>query len=271
MKRAALLIFLVASLMTSCSPAGKASPASAQDPAAQTLTIFAAASLTDAFTEIAQDFEASHPGIKMALNFAGSQTLSAQLIQGAVADVFASANHLEMDKVIASGLISKNALRDFLTNRLIVILPVENPAAIQSLQDLARPGLKIVLADATVPAGKYARQALQAMTNDPVYGLDFENKVMTNVVSNEIDVKQVVAKVELGEADAGIVYISDSIAAPDLKTIPIPEKVNIIATYPVAPLIHAHQPGLAAQFITYLLSPDGQAVLEKWGFSRITS
>ena len=111
------------------------------------------------------------------------------------------------------------------------------------MQDLAKPGLKVVLADAAVPAGKYARQILDNMSKDPTYGTDFGAKVLANVVSNETDVKQVVAKVQLGEADAGIVYVSDAIAAPDLKTIEIPANLNVVAKYPIAPLLKSANPG----------------------------
>jgi len=238
-------------------------------PEPRTLTVFGAASLKDAFTEIGKNFEAAHPGVSVAFNFAGSQTLSTQLTQGAGADVFASANHTEMDKIVAANLTPKDAPKDFLTNKLLVILPKDNPANVQNLQDLARPGLKLVLADATVPAGKYARQILDNMSKDTSFGSDFSTKVLANVVSNETDVKQVVAKVQLGEADAGIAYISDAVAAPELRTIDIPDNFNVIAKYPIAALSNTLQPELAADFITYVLSPEGQAVLKKWGFTPV--
>ena len=134
---------------------------------------------------------------------------------------------------------------------------------------MAGSGLKLVLADKTVPAGKYALQILDNMAGDASYGTDFKTRVLANVVSYETDVKQVVAKVQLGEADAGIVYISDSVAAPELKTIEIPANLNVIAKYPIAALANARQPQLAAAFIAYVLSPDGQATLKKWGFTPI--
>jgi len=239
-------------------------------PEPRTLTVFAAASLTEAFTEMGHDFEASNPGATVALNFAGSQTLSTQLSQGAVADVFASANHIEMDKMVSGGLVQQDAPKDFLTNKLVVLLPKDNPANVQTLQDLGRAGLKLVLADATVPAGKYARQILDNMSKDASFGADFKTKVLANVVSNETDVKQVVAKVQLGEADAGIVYVSDAVAAPELKTIEIPANFNVIAKYPIATLTKTPQPELASEFIAYVLSADGQAILKKWGFTPIT-
>jgi len=239
-------------------------------PQPRTLTVFAAASLTGAFTDIGHNFESTHPGVRVIFNFAGSQTLSTQITQGAAADVFASANQLEMDKVVAASLAAQGAPRDFVTNRLVIILPTTNPAKVQSLQDLARPGLKLVLADATVPAGKYARQFLERASQNARYGPEYSAQVLANIVSDETDVKQVVAKVQLGEADAGIVYVSDASAAPELKTIEIPEDLNVSATYPIVALTQAAQVDLAAEFVAEVLSPDGQSILKKWGFIPIT-
>jgi molybdate transport system substrate-binding protein len=219
MKRIPILALLIAALLAACSqvatlttdlstaPPKTVPPTETPVPptatpfpstttvALRTLTVFAAASLTDAFTEIGHNFETAHHGIRVAFNFAGSQTLSTQLTQGASADIFASANHSEMDKVVAANLVQKDAPKDFLTNQLIVILPVKNPANVQTLQDLARSGLKLVLADKTVPAGKYALQILDNMVKDASFGADFKTRVLANVVSNETDVKQLVAKV----------------------------------------------------------------------------
>jgi molybdate transport system substrate-binding protein len=155
----------------------------------------------------------------------------------------------------------------FLTNKLVVILPANNPAALAKLEDLAKPGIKLVLAAEAVPVGKYALQALDLM--DASFENGFKDKVLKNVVSNEDNVKQVVAKVQLGEADAGIVYISDSIAAPELKSIEIPTDLNVVAKYPIAPLAKSKNADLAAKFTEYVLSADGQAVLQKWGFAPI--
>ena len=286
MKRFILFVLIGTALLTACGTAARPSPAPATatpvlipslppptptpKPEPRNLTVFAAASLTEAFKEIGANFEAANPGVSVTFSFAGSQTLSTQLTQGAAADVFASANKTEMDKLVSANLVAADAPRNFLTNQLIVILPANNPANVQSLQDLARPGLKLVLADKTVPAGKYALQLLDNMVKDPSFGADFKTRVLANVVSNENDVKQVVAKVQLGEADAGIVYVSDSVADPGLKTIQIPANLNVIARYPIAALANARQPQLAAAFIAYVLSPDGQATLKKWGFTPIT-
>ncbi len=282
-KQIALVLMLLVNLLIGCSlhrpganvGADATSPnlsaSDAPQPTAinrqRTLTVFAAASLTGAFQEIGSNFEAANMGVKVDFNFAGSQILSTQIEQGALADVFASADQKNMDLLIAHNLVLAGSVKEFTTNSLIVILPPGNPAKITSLSDLARSGIKLILADASVPAGNYARQMLGKMSQDSSYGSDFSARVLANVVSNETDVKQVVAKVELGEADAGIVYVSDAVAAAGLDTLYIPPAFNISALYPIAPLMQAPEPDLAARFITYVTSPAGQAILAKWGFS----
>ena len=240
-----------------------ASPTAA--PEARTLTVFAAASLTDAFTEIGKNFEAANPGVTATFNFAGSQALRTQIEEGAPADVFASASGKEMDTLVTGKFVADGTSQVFLNNKLVVILPADDPAGLEKLEDLANPGIKLVLAAEEVPVGNYARQALDLMNGS--FGADFKDKVLANVISNEDNVKQVVAKVQLGEADAGIVYTSDAVAAPDLKTIEIPVELNVIAKYPIAPLAASTDPELAQAFVDYVLSPEGQAILQKWGFA----
>lgn len=278
MKRLLLLSLLLASLLIGCAPATTPAPAevpateppatempATSAPEARTLNVFAAASLTDAFTEIGKNFEAANPGVSVTFNFAGSQTLRTQIEEGAPADVFASANTKEMDTLVTGAQVDANTPQIFLKNKLVVILPVDNPAGIETLEDLAASGVKLVLAAEEVPVGNYARQSFDLM-NGP-FGTDFKDKVLANVVSNEDNVKQVVTKVQLGEADAGVVYTSDAVAAPELQTIEIPDDLNIIATYPVAPLVNSANADLATAFVEYILSADGQTVLEKWGFA----
>jgi len=234
------------------------------------LTVFAAASLTDAFQEIGKQFEIDHPGVRVAFDFAGSQTLRTQIEQGASVDVFASADQTNMETLVNDQLIIPDTPRNFITNRLLIILPPSNPAGLQSPADLARPGIKLILGDQTVPVGKYARLVLDKMVQDPQYGADFKAKVLANVVSNETDVKQVVVKVELGEGDAGIVYLSDAVAAPGLKTIQLPAKDNVTAVYPIAVLKNAPNPNLAELFVNAVLSAQDQTILNKWGFTPVT-
>ncbi len=262
-----LIIGLLAAACTSAATSAPTTSGSTQAPAAeQKVTVFAAASLTDAFNEIADKFKQQNPGVTFDFNYAGSQQLRTQLEQGAVADVFASANTTEMNNAIKSDLVVSGIQKTFVHNRLAVIVPKDNPGGVNELKDLAKPGLKIVLAAPSVPVGGYALTALNKMNAD--FGATFSQTVLSNVVSQEDNVKQVVAKVQLGEADAGIVYSSDVTpdAAAKVTKIDIPDKYNVLATYPIAVLKAAPQADLAAKFVDYVLSADGQAILAKWGF-----
>ncbi len=232
------------------------------------ITIFAAASLTDAFGEIANRFEALHPATEVVFNFAGSPTLCLQLELGARADVFASADQAQMERAQASGSVRADDAV-FARNRLVVIVPAANPAAIGALADLQRDGLKLVIADEAVPAGAYTRQLLAALAADPAFGAGFTDAVLANVVSLESNVKQVVAKVELGEADAGVVYSSDvtPAVAPRLTWIEVPTALNVRAEYAVALTREAANAAVARAFVDFLLSPPAQAVMRQHGFS----
>ncbi|HTT66868.1 MAG TPA: molybdate ABC transporter substrate-binding protein [Gemmatimonadales bacterium] len=230
----------------------------------RTLTVFAAASLTRAFSDLGDSLERRTPGLEVRFNFAGSQQLALQIEQGAAADVFASADQRWMADVRDSGLV-EGTPRVFAHNRLVVITPAAAPIA--GLRDLARPGLKLVLAADAVPAGRYARAALLNLSRLPGFTAEFGRRALANVVSNEENVKAVVAKVQLGEADAGIVYVSDVTAevAPRVRRIEVPDAANVVADYPVAVLRHAPDPEDARAFVALLLSPPGQAVLRANG------
>ena len=254
-----LLLILSSLLLSAC--AGTSSDS-------RTLTVYAAASLTDAFTEIGKTFESEHPDVTVVFNFGGSQNLRTQIEQGAPADVFASANTKEMDTLLVENFVKADASQIFLANQLIVILPKDNPAGIISLEDLSKSGIKIVLAAEEVPAGMYARQVLENVNS--IYGADFNDKVLANVVSNEDNIRQAVTKVQLGEADASIVYVSDAVAASELQRIEIPVDVNVLAEYPIAPLVESANPEMADQFIAYVLSFKGQSILKKWGFTSVS-
>jgi len=240
-------------------------PATAQAPT--TLTVLAAASLTESFTELGKTFETNNPGVKVAFSFAGSQQLAQQLDQGAPADVFASASPKYMTAAITSKRVNKEDAQTFVKNRLVVIFPKDNPADLTVLKDLAKPGLKIDLEDKAVPAGQYSLDFLDKAVKDPGFGASFKAGVLKNVVSYETDVKAVVSKVSLGEADAGIVYITDYNAASDkLGKLDIPDALNTVATYPIAPISDSKNPDLAKTFVALVLSPEGQAVMAKYGF-----
>ena len=215
------------------------------------LSVFAAASLTDAFTQLGQDFNAAHPDVTVAFNFAGSNDLVTQLRQGAPADVLATADTSNMDK--AGDLVE--APRAFAGNTLVIAVAPGNPKHITGLADLARKDLKVVLAAPEVPAGKYAEEA-------------FANAGITvKPVSLEVSVKGVVTKVSLGEADAGIVYVTDVDAAKGkIEGVAIPDDQNVIATYPIATLNDARYPDDANAFMDLVLSDAGQQVLADNGF-----
>ena len=242
--------------------------ASAEVPRLQgELTIFTAASLTDAFKEMGANLEQANPGTKVLFNFAGSPTLRTQLAQGARADVFASADEPNMQGAQKEGSIASEP-RIFVRNQLVAIVPAANPAQVLRLQDLAKSGVKLVLTNKEVPVGNYSRQALTKMSQDAAFGAEFTTRVLANLVSEETNVKQVVAKVQLGEADAGIVYSSDVTPAVRgaVQVLAIPESFNVIARYPIAVVREAPNAAGARAFIDYVLSPAGQAILTKHGF-----
>jgi len=256
--------FVAACWLLSACQAG----ASKQSDNPQTLTVFAATSLTEAFTKIGQEFEAGHAGVKVEFNFAGSQQLAQQLAQGAQADVFASANQAQMDAAVSAGRVDAGTAEIFARNRLVVIYPKDNPASLTRLLDLAKPGLKLVLAAKEVPVGGYSLQFLEKASQSSDFGGYFGGNVLANVVSYEENVRAVYSKVALGEADAGIVYTSD-IPKDEARvgSLEIPDELNVLATYPIAPLQDSPNPELAASFVEFVISPAGQAILSEYGFS----
>jgi len=222
------------------------------------LTVSAASSLTEVFGEIGDAFESANPGTTVTFNFGPSDGLAGQINEGAPVDVFASANPTWMDVVQDDGPgVTDRA--DFAQNRLAIIVPADNPAGIESLVDLTGNGVQLVLAAEGVPAGDYAREILQ--------NARITETALANVVSNEEDVKAVITKVISGEADAGIGYVSD--VTPDIADqvtlIPIPDEVNVIATYPIAVVIDSEEADLAQGFVDYVLG-DGQQTLAEYGF-----
>jgi molybdate transport system substrate-binding protein len=234
------------------------------------LTIFTAASLTDAFKEMGANIEQANPGTKVTFNFAGSPTLRTQLAQGARADVFASADEPNMQGAQKEGTIASEP-RLFVRNQLVAIVPAANPAQVMRLQDLAKPGVKLVLTNKEVPVGNYSRQALTKMSQEASFGSEFATRVLANLVSEETNVKQVVAKVQLGEAHAGMVYSSDVTPAVRgaVQVLAIPEPFNVIAQYPIAVVRDAPNAAGGRAFIDYVLSPAGQAILTKHGFLAV--
>ena len=276
MRRLVSMLFLLLAfslVIAGCRPVspppsgGTQSTAKASTPPV-TLNVFAAASLTDAFNEIGKQFAAEHAGTEVVFNFAGSNQLATQIGQGAPADVFASANKTQMQAAIDSGRIVSGTQQTFVRNRLVVVTPADNPAQLGSLQDLAKPGIKIVLAAKEVPVGQYALDFLDKAEAEVSLGAGYKEAVLANVVSYEENVRSVLAKVALGEADAGVVYTSDAaVSEGEVQQIEIPDALNTVANYPIAALNDSASPELAQQFVEYVLAPSGQQVLEKYGFT----
>jgi molybdate transport system substrate-binding protein len=219
------------------------------------ITVFAAASLTGSFTTLGKQFEAAHPGTKVTFSFGPSSGLATQITNGAPADVFASASPKNMGQVITAK--AAGASTNFAKNQMEIAVPPANPAKITQLSDLAKPKVKVVLCAAAVPCGATARKVF---TNA---------KITVTPVSNEVDVKSTLAKVQLGEADAGVVYVTDVLAAgPKVKGIEVPADVNASTEYPIAALTASKNAALAQAFVDYVLSPDGATVLTAAGFEK---
>ena len=242
-------------------------PVHAQD---TTLTVLAAASLTNAFEEIGSAFEAANPGVNVEFQFGASSDLAAQLAEGAPADIFASANNKQMTVARDAGRIEGKAYT-FAKNRLVVIMPEDNPAGIETLHDLSNDGVLLVIAAEGVPVRDYTNSMVDKLVNVPGYGEDFKTAFYNNVVSEEDNVRQVSAKVALGEADAGLVYFSDVTPeiAEDVKMIGVPDAYNTLATYPIAVTNDSPNKELAQAFIDYVLSDAGQDTLVAWNFISV--
>ncbi|MCW5874049.1 MAG: molybdate ABC transporter substrate-binding protein [Anaerolineales bacterium] len=269
-----LPLVALALLLSACgAPAPVATAAPAQPTAAVVaatdvpvitteLVVMAASSLTDAFNELADAFEAAHPGVDVLPNYASSSSLATQIVEGAPADVFASANFAQMN-VAADASRIEGEPTAFLTNRLAIIVPADNPAGLQTYADLANAGIALILAAPDVPIREYSDQAISLMGDEA-----WQAAVYANLVSEELNVRQVATKVSLGEADAGIVYTSD--VTPDIASsvlqIAIPDEMNVIASYPIAVVKDAPAGDVAQAFVDFVLSAEGQAILAKWGF-----
>ena len=229
------------------------------------LNVYAAASLRDAFSEIAQAFEESHPDARVVLNFAGSQVLRAQIERGAPADVVATADEVHAQQLAAAGLLAASP-RTFAENALVLAVPVGNPRGIAHLADLTAPDVRLVVGIADVPVGRYARSALERYA-EAVGRPDFPQAVLDNVVSFETNVRLVAAKLELGVVDAGFVYRTDVLASDGaLVEIPLPTDAAIAAPYPIAVTKRGADRAAAAAFADFVHSPAGQRMLTSHGF-----
>jgi molybdate transport system substrate-binding protein len=226
------------------------------------LEVFAAASLRESFGEIGRLFEARHPGTKVQFNLGGSQELRTQIEHGAPADVFASADQQHMEALVLAKLAGSSKV--FARNEPVLVVPKGNPARISGLADLPK-AKRIVVGLPEVPIGAYTLRILDAASKQ--YGADFRSRVEAKIVSRELNVRQVLAKVGLGEADAAIVYRTDARTAKDkVEVIAIPPGLNVVAEYPIATLTRTKRSALAKEFVDLVLSNAGREVLSRFGF-----
>jgi molybdate transport system substrate-binding protein len=219
------------------------------------LTVLAAASLTESFTTLGKQFEAAHPGVEVTFGFAASSALATQIASGAPADVFASASATNMDAVVAAGAAADP--KTFATNVMEIAVPPDNPGKVTGVDSLAGADVKTALCQPQVPCGTTAQQVFT------------DAKVTVTPVTLEPDVKSVLSKVQLGEVDAGVVYVTDVLAAGDkVKGVQIPDDVNASTSYPIAALTKSANAATAAAFVEYVLSPAGSSVLAAAGFQQ---
>jgi molybdate transport system substrate-binding protein len=258
--RAFAAVMAAGLMLAGCSTSPTSSTSS---PSPAKLTVLAAASLTKVFPMIGDDFTKVHPEVTFSFSFGGTDQLAAQIQQGAPADVFAGASTKYGDQLASANQIKP--YRVFCTNQLVLITPASNPAGITSLQDLATKPVKLVIGSETVPVGSYTRTVLSNL--DAAYGSDYDGKVLANVVSNEDSVTSIVTKVESGEADAGFVYITDSLAAgSQVNTITLPADAQAVAKYPIAVVSASTHASAAQQFVDFLMTSDAQQLLQRAGF-----
>lgn len=238
----------------------------AHDRLVGSLTIYAATSLTDVFEAVGDAFVEAHPDVEILLNFANSAMLAAQIEAGAPADIFASANELQMDSVVESGRVDETEVKIFAHNRLTVIVPADNPADVLTVEDLTKEAVLLVLAAEGTPIRAYTDAMLASYNED--FGEDFSERALRNLVSEESNVRQVVARVALGEADAGVVYQSDALGdvADQLMAISVDARHNQLASYPIAPLNDAGAHELALEFVRFLHSETARSILAENGF-----
>ena len=266
LRLSALVLLASGGLLNGCQQASSEGGENAESAAPRELVVFAAASLRDAFGAVGAEFEHRHPGVTVVFNFAGTQALRAQLELGAAADVLASADPVPMDALQRAGHVTRPSV--FAHNELVLVVSREAAARVRSLADLP-DAAQVVVGAPEVPVGRYTLLLLEHAdsANRPL-GPGFGERVLARVVSRELNVRQVLHKVRIGEAEAGVVYRTDTHrAASGVSVVTPPRELNVVANYPVAVTTRAAQPALAAAFVALLLSPDGQRLLAAEGFA----
>jgi molybdate transport system substrate-binding protein len=255
--RSRLVLLAVASVLIGGCAGANAQPTE--------LTVFGAASLKGALEGAKTAYEAANPGTTVTISTDSSSALETQIEQGAPADVFLSADTTNPQKLVDGGFVTDSPVV-FATNELAIIVPTGNPGRVTSPADLAKPGLRIIAAGDEVPITKYATQLVRNLATRTGYPTDFTGAYAANVVSNEDNVKAVVAKVELGEGDAAIVYATDAAASSKVETIPIPDDANVPASYAGVVVKASPHADAATAFLDWFAGPDGQAILASFGF-----
>ncbi len=272
--RRLLLLPLLAVLIAACSSSGATATPATQAPASvapasggagANLMILAASSLKGVLDQAKTAYEAANPGSTLTISTGSSSALETQIEQGAPADVFLSADAANPRKLVDTGLNGGDPVT-FAGNKLVVIVPTDNKAGIQTPADLAKPGVKVIAAGDDVPITKYATQLVANLAKESGYPADFAAKYTANIASKEEDVKSVVGKIELGEGDAAIVYVTDAKASSKVTPIDVPDDANVPATYQGVVVKSSQQADAAKAFLTWFAGPDGQAILQQAGF-----
>ena len=255
----AALALAVATILAACGSSG-------DDPDDSEILVFAASSLTEAFKELGTTFEQENPGTKVTFNFAASSALATQINEAAPADVFASADAAQMKVVTDKGNAAGPVI--FAKNSPVVVVP-KGRSGVAAFADLAKPGLRLVLAAKEVPIGRYSREILTNASATGGVSADFSDNVLANLKSDEANVRAVLTKVQLGEADAGIVYKTDvAAAAGEVAVVEIPAAYNVVAEYPIAVTKQTQNRASADAFVAFVRSAEGVAILEKYGFAK---
>ena len=261
----AALAALAAVTLVAASCSGGSSPSPSSGVARVDLTIYGAASLKGALDKVRTAYAAASPRTTLTISIDASSALETKIEQGAPADVFLSADTANPKKLVDAGLTAGPAV-DFAGNKLTVIVPTSNPASIRTPADLAKPGVKIIAAGDAVPISRYANQLIANLAREPGYPAGFVAACNANVASREDNVKAAVAKVELGEGDAAIVYVTDTKASTKVTTVTVPDSANVLATYAGVVVKASPNAASAKAFLAWLAGPDGQAILAGFGF-----
>ncbi len=264
-RTSALLAFLLIAMLglSACRPVAPVAPAP-QSAAPAQLTVFVSGTLGEISKLFVAGFEAQHPDVKVNVEVGHTPTQRAQIEQGATPDVLIAAGRADIDALAQQNLVTADQIKGLARNQLVVIVPPDNQANIASPADLANPGVRLLVAAEELPVGMATQKLLDNLSKQGAP--DFKDKALANVVSKEMGVNPIVSKISLGEADAGIVFVSDATSASNVKAVAVPDDANVVVTFVTAPLAGAPNPELAKTFVDYLLSDEAQSMLQAKGF-----